>query len=48
MDKKDELKQQTNTTSKGKQGNKNQKLHYQVYLSEDRPRQPKEEDEIEY
>ncbi|ADU30209.1 hypothetical protein [Evansella cellulosilytica] len=25
-----------------------QKLHYQVYLQEDRPNQPKEEDEIEY
>nr|WP_175475880.1 hypothetical protein [Evansella caseinilytica] len=26
----------------------NHRLHYQVYLQEDRPSQPKEEDEIEY
>ncbi|MFA9556225.1 hypothetical protein ACERII_02795 [Evansella sp. AB-rgal1] len=44
---------QNNQTSKEKQTHskekkKEKKLHYQVYLQEDRPIQPKQEDEIEY
>ncbi|MDG5787519.1 hypothetical protein QA612_08425 [Evansella sp. AB-P1] len=48
MNRKNNLQRNKKNYTKENQKNNEHKLHYQVYLQEDRPNQPKEEDEIDY